>query len=606
MDTLHIAEAMDRLQALALGDQADVLPGLLASVCALAGARSAWWMRRETDGWWCILQHGEGPVPSGWEEARTQIGVSLGADWVVFAEAGQLDCARDAVRWLAVAEQIRVGRERLTEANGRYRTLREIGFEGICVHRDGVLIEVNQALADLYGYSRQEMLGMSMNRLIAPEILGRVQSLVKRNYDGSYETLALRRDGERIPLEARGKDCLFEGLPARVASFRDLRPRKESERALVEAQQAAERSSEAKTRFLGNVSHELRTPMSAVLGAAHLVLESELTAEQRDLMERLQGSARDLLGLVDDLLHITRIEEGRLELSPGPFSVPKLVEGALRSMRPPQSGVDVKVDIADDVGVMWVGDEPRVRQILVNLLDNAAKFTPSGSIRLRVRHRAGSGLQFEVIDTGIGISAEQLDRVFHRFEQADTSTTRSYGGSGLGLHICRDLADRMGGSVAVDSVPGEGSTFRLDLPLTVHGSAGELPGPPPAASRVQVPLKVLLAEDNVVNQLVARKLLESMGHEVTVVGNGQQAVDALATEAFDAVLMDVQMPVLDGLDATRRIRSDGFTGPVIALTAHAMEEDRTRCLEAGMDFYLSKPIHIDGLRELLQTVAGAQ
>ncbi|MBK7661613.1 MAG: response regulator [Betaproteobacteria bacterium] len=366
----------------------------------------------------------------------------------------------------------------------------------------------------------------------------------------------------------------------------------------------AQAADEAKSRFLANMSHEIRTPLAGILGTVELLLATPLEARQRDLAHAAHRSGESLLGIINDILDYSKIEAGRLSIENTPFDLAALVREVSDLLAPGAAAKGVALQVAWEPGVpRWVsGDPMRLRQVLLNLAGNAVKFTECGEVDLRVRQAAGEDgtprLAFSVRDTGIGIEPIALGRLATPFTQADESTTRRYGGTGLGLAISRQLVGLMGGTLDIESTPGRGSTFAFSIPLqaAVGPPHQEATAPRPAPSRRCG--RILLAEDNPVNQQVACAFLENAGHAVAVVANGREAVRESVTGAFDLVLMDCQMPEMDGFAATAEIRrsQDGAARtPIVAVTANALAGDRERCLASGFDDYLAKPYREEAL-----------
>ncbi len=515
---------------------------------------------------------------------------------------------------------------RRVEANRTRLEARNLAFEHLwygvlLLDADARVRDWNPAAERLLGLEAQDVAGRLPSELgLWAEVTPLEQALfegLERDGFWAGEVHCRRESGAEAVLGLNAEPIRRPGVEENsiVAVFRDIADRTRMEADLRDAREAAETASRAKGQFLANMSHEIRTPLNGILGITELTLETATDPEVREPFELIQESADTLLRVVNDILDFSRIESGRLELEALAFSVREQVGRCHRLFQARAAGkhLTFTAEVADDVPERLLGDPVRLQQVLNNLIGNALKFTDRGEVRVvveldstRRRMRPGwAALRFTVSDTGIGIPPEQHREIFEAFAQADGSTTRRYGGTGLGLAIAGALVEQMGGRIEVRSAPGSGSTFTFSAVLEIAAPedarlaapaarSSALDEATPEAAPTRRPLHILLAEDNTINQRVITRMLERAGHSVRIADTGVEALVALREERFDALLLDVQMPEMDGYEVAERIRANeagaGHRLPIFALTAHALPEDAARCRDAGMDAHFPKPV----------------
>ena len=471
------------------------------------------------------------------------------------------------------------------------------------------LLEMLNIPDDDRGADRERWGDIVVSQVKDPQAyVDRTRGLYEAPETESFDVLEFK-DGRVF--ERYGRPLALHGhATGRVWSYRDVTARTIADTDLKRAKEAAEAANRAKTDFLDTISHEIRTPLNGVLGMVRLLLAESLPPQARRYVELANSSAQSLLALINDMLDLGKIESGRMVLEQVEFSLVELTRelGDLYGLRAREKGLGFDLRFDSAVPVMVVGDPGRLRQVLENLLSNALKFTDAGLVGLDIHPAPPADgrvmLGFTVHDTGIGIAQDVQEGLFQRFFQADSSTTREYGGTGLGLAIVKQLCEQMGGRVSLNSEPGRGASFHCILPFAPVARHAKPPAPVAHVSRAQRTAKsqrILVAEDNSTNQIVVRGMLKLAGYlDVTIVEDGQQVLDAVQREHFDAILMDCRMPVMDGYEATARLRAGGWRVPIIALTANVSEEQRGRCLAAGMDDFLSKPMEASQLEQMLE------
>jgi PAS domain S-box-containing protein len=533
----------------------------------------------------------------------TQLAYALTKKWQVSRDAS----ARMEDLDLRIAERTR----QLQRAEVAFRVVFEASPIGISLSDvEGRYLRVNEAFAALAGMAPEQLLGKT------PIDLGWVADHAALEEIERQLTSFGHVDAQEVAYHhpSRGqrtgllwlRAVTIDHAPHILSFFLDITDRKEMEEELRRARFGAEAAARAKSEFLANMSHEIRTPLNGVLGLTSLLEEKDMPDDAHAMLRLIRASGETLAKILDDVLDYSKIECGKLELERAPFSLRESLEWAVELFRPKadEKHLELSLSIDTDLADRLSGDATRIRQVLANLISNAIKFTEQGSIRVHAGFAPGSAagenrkIRVSVRDTGIGIPAEKADRLFCAFSQVDPSTNRRFGGSGLGLAICRRLVELMGGSIHVNSRAGEGSEFAFEF--VANPAAPVVAEPDDFHATIDTArLRILLVEDNRVNQIVAERMLERLGCHPDLACDGGAAVEKLEQSHYDLVFLDVQMPGVDGIEATRRIRAGAGQSarvPIVALTASATLEDRRECLAAGMDDYLSKPVTLEALR----------
>lgn len=469
---------------------------------------------------------------------------------------------------------------------------------------EGRILEANEAAIKSYGHTYTELLSMNINELRQYEDITHKQMAVA-DYKGIiFETLHYRKDGTSFPVEVSSQGAWVGNKRVLVSIIRDITERKMAEKALKEAKEDAEKGNKAKSEFLANMSHEIRTPLNGMLGMIDLTLLTELNEEQKENLITAKSCAGSLLKIINDILDFSKIDAGKLVVEKIDFNIKELIENIIKIHTPhaDRKRLDLNYTFSSSIPTFLKGDPYRLQQILNNLINNAIKFTDSGEVTVSIKKNIIFNgiveLKFSVTDTGIGISKEYKDKLFKSFSQLDESYTKKYSGTGLGLVISKQLAEIMGGTMWVESEEGQGSAFYFTTRFEEGHEQVENKSYRTILKKSIHPKNILLVEDNKVNQILLARMLKEKGHYVDIANNGLEAVNMYEKGQYDIILMDIQMSVMDGIEATKRIREIEPLGkhtPIVALTAFALHGDREKFLSMGIDEYISKPVQMDEL-----------
>ena len=567
--------------------------------------------------WWVLFRRAESEIHDELTGSRNVL--------VAFCLLASAIVIGLAVRTTVAAAQNATRRAKRLEDQQKRVIVDAAPYAVLVTDIEGLIISLNPAACAIFEYGQDDLAGRNVNELlILPADMSFIEIAGARNSsscDGLsrsgrilslFYDLCELEDGKRLiffrdetELEAqrRKAELLSENLAASLRESEKLRSE-------------AERANSAKSEFLANMSHEIRTPMNAIIGMLHLLMKTQLEERQRSYAQKIQAAGKSLLGVINDILDFSKIEAGKLSVEVVPLALRTVLDNTLSLFQQPcrEKGIGLELDCAANVPDALLGDPVRLGQVLNNIMGNAVKFTQTGSVSLRVELERGPGspgasaqIRFTVRDTGIGISPEQSKNLFKAFSQADSSTTRKFGGTGLGLVISKSLVELMGGRITLESEPGKGTEIRFSMEFALNPNAQ--PGERDAqasisqmeadAAEVLRWRRILLVEDNLINQEVAVELLESVGVKLTVAEDGVAALEAISAspDPFECILMDLQMPVMDGYEATARIRRlDRYRNtPIIAMTAHAMVSEKDRCLAAGMNDHIGKPFDVEAL-----------
>lgn len=510
----------------------------------------------------------------------------------------------------------------LKRSEMRWNLLSDLSFEGLLIHDTKNIIDINKTLLNMMGYDSIEELPefSSLIEFVAPDSKALVLEKFEQKFTGTYRANLKKRNGIIFPVEINCKNITIDGKPARAISIQDITERCLLESEVNNALKKALEASKMKSQFVANVSHEIRTPITSIATIIELIKDTPLSKEQLDYIEMIRQSANNLLIIINDLLDISKIESGKIEIEDIEFDMFELIDSIfeLFNYQAKAKGIEMRLQRDENIPKYLQGDPAKVKQILASLLNNAIKFTEKGFVSLSIQQHTKEKTEdpvilFNITDSGRGISTTKQEIIFDSFVQEEATTSRIFGGTGLGLTISKNLINLMGGQIWVESELGIGSSFYFTIPFKSakkhdikHEESVDLQAPCNEFDKI----RILLVEDNQLNKLLVEKILEKNGFIVKSVSNGMEALDTMnSNDDFDIILMDLQMPEMDGFETTSIIRGHKIDPrwnitkrdvPIIALTANAMKEDRQLCISAGMDEYVSKPIDLNSLLSIIK------
>jgi PAS domain S-box-containing protein len=513
-----------------------------------------------------------------------------------------------------VTERIHQERQ-IRENEQNFRSIFENSDVPILVESkvDNMIIDLNEACSKLHKYQSGKMIGMSIFDTIPPDHLEASQKNYALYLKGKIDVLdsfVYTSDKQSIPVQISVAEIEFNGTPSNLIFYQDISQRKETERKLKEAKQLAEKSAEFKSQFLANMSHEIRTPLNALIGFTDILEQSELNEDQSKWINIIQKSGEDLMSIINDILDLTKIEAGKMSVNKQNFDLAELLHkvDSLYSQEAEDKNLSLEINIPSELPKIVIGDQVKISQVLNNIVSNAIKFTNKGGVTITTSFTIVSDnfitCTFEINDTGMGISKKNAAIIFDNFTQVDSSFQRKHQGTGLGLSIVKNLCDLMGGSVSVESTIHKGSTFTIDIPLEISQST-ELAATVNLESLDLSSLKVMICEDHEVNILLNERVMEGLGINFCSAKNGQEGLDMFESFRPDIILMDLQMPVMDGYTATSRIREVSDV-PIFAMSAHVLDEERLKCAELGMNGFISKPFKTNDLRRVFHQVTSSK